>query len=311
MRATCALALLMTAASAVACPPPSPAVSDIVADSYYRNTPTHSEVDPVRKAQNEAAVKPFEDFLRQVADMASRGGSDDAACAVRWLKAWADGGAMLGNTPMEQGYYERKWTLAGLALSYAKVRGAASSGQSRGIDVWLQRLAGRVIAHSAEYRGTRNNHYYWEGLAVAATGAATGNKADIDWGRKVFADAMAQIAPDGTLPHEMARGQKALHYHLFAAAPLAILSSILDADSPRLDALVQFCIAGLNDPGMVAKRAGAAQGPLLDDDADWLAVYARRHPLAQIDTILRNRRPHVSRLGGALDKPNPLEHPHS
>jgi hypothetical protein len=91
-----------------------------------------------------------------------------------------------------------------------------------------------------------------------------------------------------------------------------MLDSIIDENSPKLVKLAEFCIAGLKDPGTVAKSAGFAQIGILDDDGDWLAVYARRHPSPEIAPLLANRKPpYVNRLGGALDKSNPLEHPRS
>ena len=166
------------------------------------------------------------------------------------------------------------------------------------------------MQHSAVYKGDRNNHYYWEGVAVAGVGAVNGNQRDLDWGRKVFDDAMGQLADDGTFPMEMARGARALHYHLFAAVSLAMLESVLNVHSPKMDKLAAFCIAGLKDPATVGKRAGFAQIGILADDGDWLAIYARRHPVPELATLLAKRAPpYIYRLGGSLDKANPLEQP--
>lgn len=301
------LALLLFASAAFAdCPAPIPPQRDIIADSYYDDPPVYSHIDPVRHAAYETAVKPLESYLRNVVAMASRG---DTQCTLRWLVAWAEGDAMLGKIEKEQAHYERKWMLAGLATGYAKVRDAATGDQRAAIDTWLQAIADGVRAHSEHYKGKRNNHLYWEGLAVGATGAVTGNKADLDWGRRVFDFAMSQIQDDGSLPFEMARGSRALHYHLFAAAPLIALESILDRPSPKLDKLVALCLAGLKDPQFLAARAGVAQIGVNADDADWLVIYARRHPSAEIASYLASRKPHQYRLGGDLSTANPLEHP--
>lgn len=308
----------MTGAFA-ACPTPPLPQRDIIADSYYDDPPVYSHIDPVRHAAYEAAVKPLEFYLGKVARLASDG---DKECTLRWLVAWAEGDAMLGKIEKEQAHYERKWLLAGLALSYAKVRDAASGDQRASIDAWLQALADGVRKHSDAHKGVRNNHYYWEGLAVGATGAVTGNAADLAWARKVFRAAEADIADDGTLPLEMKRGARALHYHLFAAAPLAMLESILDEHSKKIDELVAFCVDGKANLNMVAKRAGAAQIGVLDDDYDWLPVYFRHTPKPagwkmhyeiRVNGVAGHqptaeRKPYVNRLGGDLSKPNPLEH---
>lgn len=296
--------LVMTLAHAD-CPPPIAPQRDIIADSYYDDPPVYSHIDPVRHAAYEAAVKPLEEYLRAIAKTASKG---DKACAVQWLVSWAEGDAMLGKIEKEQAHYERKWMLAGLALSYAKIRDTASSDQRAAIDAWLQAVADGVRTHSDNHKGIRNNHYYWEGLAVAATGAVTGNKTDLDWGRKVFAAAENDTSADGTLPQEMKRGARALHYHLFSAEPLVMLASILDLKSAKLDTLVAFCLQGAKDLDMVGKLAGVPQIGVLPDNYDWLAPYMRRNPSSGAAAILAGRKAYVSRLGGDLTIANPLEH---
>jgi len=283
--------------------PPSPQ-RDIIADVYYDDPPVYSHIDPVKHAAYEAAVKPLEFYLHNVAKMASDG---DKQCTLRWLVAWAEGDAMLGKIEKEQAHFERKWLLAGLALSYAKVRDAAADDQRASIDNWLLALADGVRSHSDAYKGAKNNHYYWEGLAVGATGAVTGNGKDIDWSRKVLRDAEADIAADGTLPLEMKRGSRAQHYHLFSAAPLVMLESILDVHSDKVAKLVAFCDRARTDPDAVSKQAGVTQIGVLDDDYDWEIVW-RRHNTVHADRPTAARRPDVTRLGGDLDHPNPLEH---
>jgi poly(beta-D-mannuronate) lyase len=299
----------VTAVAALAdCPVPPPAQRDIIADSYYDDPPVNAHIDPARHAAYEAAVKPLEAFLRAVAKSASDG---DKKCALQWLTAWAEGDAMLGRIEKEQAHYQRKWLLAGLSLSYAKVRDAASRDQRAAIDTWLLALADAVRKHSDAYKGTKNNHYYWEGLAVGATGAVTGNAADLDWSRKVFRAAEADIGDDGILPLEMKRGARALHYHLFAAAPLVMLESILDEHSAKLEKLVVFCAAAGKDRDWMAKQAGVPQIDLSKDEYDWLPVYFRHNP-PQTDAwnrfAIRLGYTNMSRLGGDLEVANPLEH---
>jgi poly(beta-D-mannuronate) lyase len=120
------LAIMLAAGAARAdCASVPPAVRDIDANGYYSDS-HHSIVDPVRKARNEAAVKPVNDYLDAVSRAANafQRSRDEAAarCALGWMEAWAGQDALLGTMTTEQSYYTRKWTLAGLALSYARVR---------------------------------------------------------------------------------------------------------------------------------------------------------------------------------------------
>ena len=48
---------------------------------------------------------------------------------------------MLGKMTTEQSYFQRKWTLAGLALSYARVKPQAAGAQRNKIEDWLRALA--------------------------------------------------------------------------------------------------------------------------------------------------------------------------
>lgn len=301
--------LALAASGALACGPLQPAVIDIDANSYYMDK-HRSVIDPVLKARNVAAVKPIDDFLDGVARAASAyhaapaTKATEAGCALQAMAGWADAGALLGKMTTRQSWYTRKWTLGGLALSYAKLKPAASALQRRSIEAWLLALAGATIAHADAHTGVRNNHYYWEGLAVSAAGAVTGDARALAWGRKVFEHAMSQVAADGSLPLEMNRATKALHYHVFAVTPLVMMASILDLRSPKLDRLVRFTLDGVADPSYIEKQAGFAQerapGPM-----SWKAIYERQlFGPASVSTATSWQ----PRLGGDISTANPLEH---
>jgi poly(beta-D-mannuronate) lyase len=294
--------------AARACEVPPPAVIDIDANSYYIDK-NHSIIDPVRKKRNEAATRPVDDYLDAVARHASAFQAapdrrDEARCGLEWLSAWARSGAMLGKMTSNQSYYTRKWALGGLALSYARLRPAAAEAERKAIDAWLKNLAELTAVHADAGKGVRNNHYYWEGLAVASVGAVTGDERLLAWGRKVFDHAMSQVAADGSLPLEMARAAKALHYHSFAVAPLVMLASILDLQSPRLDQLVRFTLQGIADPSAIEKATGVEQ-ERIKGTPSWKILYDRHTGGAATATKPVLWEP---RLGGDLLLPNPLEH---
>ncbi|WP_288379969.1 alginate lyase family protein [uncultured Massilia sp.] len=295
--------------AALACEAAPPVVRDIDANRYYTDSRS-SIVDPVLKARNEAAVRPVNDYLEGVARAANAWQRDgkpaDAQCGLGWLQAWADGGGMLGTMTTNQSWYTRKWTLSGLALSYARVKPQATPAQRAAIEAWLRRLADLTIAHADAHKGVRNNHYYWEGLAVTATGAVTGEARYLAWGRKVFDHAMGQIQPDGSLPLEVARAGKALGYHLYAAAPLVLMASILDLQHPNLDRLVRFGAANVADPSVLQRMTGAEQEKP-SRMPGWVAIYDRHaaEPWAKEAPPANNW---DARMGGDRSLPNPLEH---
>lgn len=297
---------LAAPAFAATCQPAPAAVIDIDANSYY-NDANHSVIDPARRAQNIASTAPVEKFLAGVARSASRYQAqhkpDDAACALTWLESWAGQHAMQGKMSSEQAYFVRKWTLGGLALSYARVQPAATPAQRQAIEAWFTTLADATLTHADTRKGKRNNHYYWEGLAVTAVGGVTHDQRFLKWGHGVFDNAMAQVAPNGALPAEMARGAKALHYHAFAAAPLTMMASILDLQSPTLDKLVQFTLAAAHDPSDLQKATGFKQEPA--DDLPFAAIYARHTGQPQLAPATVKWQ---ARLGGDVALANPLEH---
>lgn len=287
------------AAAAAACETPPPARIDIDANSYYSDA-HHSVIDPVLRARNIANTKPIEDFLAHVARDANAGG--DAACALSWMASWGEQQAMLGKLSSEQAYYVRKWTLGGLALNYARVQTQATAAQRAVVESWFKALADATMAHSDAKKGGRNNHYYWEGLAVTAVGGVTGDTRYLDWGRKVFAHAMSQVAADGSLPAEMERAGKALHYHVFAVTPLVMMASILDLHDARLDKVVSFTVAASADPSGIARITGVEQEPV--GSREVTVVYNRHEGKPPVP----GKALWQPRLGGALDVPNPLEH---
>jgi len=302
--------LAFAAAGVQACDAPPPAVRDIDANRYYSDA-HNSIVDPVLKARNEAAVKPVNEFLDAVARSATawqrKRDPQDAACALGWLQAWAAQDALLGKMSSNQSWYTRKWTLGGLALSYARVQAAATPQQRKSIEDWFRKLADLTIAHADANKGVRNNHYYWEGLAVTAVGAVTQDQAYLAWGRKVFDHAMGQIQPDGSLPHEMARAAKALHYHLYAAAPLVLMASILDVQHPALDRLVRFGFDAVANPATIERLAGSPQ-ERPSRMPGWIAFYDR-HAALPLSTQPLPSDNWDARMGGDRSLPNPLEHP--
>ena len=230
------LALLLVPwapADAAPCPPPPSPVRDLDIPRFYDDA-AGSRVDPRRKQLQEAAVAPLTDFLRHVtsqadASLKASNGTARATtgqCALDWLESWARGGAWLGRMANDQSESQRKWDLAGVALAYVKVRPLASPAQRKTIEPWLDAWAVAARAYFDDPTHKRNNHWYWLGLALAGTALATDSDKHWAAARGIMADAARDIGADGTLPMELAREARALHYHAFAVMPLVILAEI-------------------------------------------------------------------------------------
>ncbi|MBI1779209.1 MAG: alginate lyase family protein [Proteobacteria bacterium] len=299
--------------------PPAP-VPDVIGVSYYSDA-NASVIDTAKLKANIDALRPFREFVRGVVEDSDRWVAGNppqprvAACALDWLDAWAGAGALLGRVN-NQGGYERKWSLAALALSYLKLADAGDldPNKRRRVEAWLADIARRVMPDYQRPSRTdnRNNHAYWAGLAVAAAGAAAGDHGLFDWGIGQYRVFLAEIHPDGTLPLEINRKARALHYHIYALAPLVLLAELGHANGIDLYAesdgavhrLVGRVAAGLDDPSWFEARTGIRQDvrdKLGANDMAWAEPYYARFGTAALLPHLRHFRPLSDRsLGGNL-----------
>jgi len=186
----------------------------------------------------------------------------------------------------KQAEYQRKWDLGGLALAYLKLRPFAGSAHRTVIEPWLVRLAVEAKAFQLSPDRKRNNHLYWMGLALAATSLATDHEEFWSDARQIMADAIGDIQADGTLPLELERGKRALHYHAFALTPLIVMAELATlrgedwyaADSGALHRLVRRTAAGLISPETFDALAGEKQERPVRPGYGWLSLYSARFP---------------------------------
>ncbi len=124
---------------------------------------------------------------------------------------------------------------------------------------------------------------------------------------------LRQVTAEGALPLELARGRLALHYHLFALEPLAVLEimardngvALAPAADAALRRLFAFTFHALDDPREIASLARAEQqddwlkgrSPLASAHA--VEIWLGRHPDATAGAKLSPFRPYRQRwLGG-------------
>ena len=268
-------------------------------DGFYRlDDPTHSIVDPARQAAYTAAAAAVkgdgETIVREADAYRVKGSREAAACVIRQVSSLASQRSMTGKMSSNQAYYVQGWVAGAIAIAYLKVLGSglASPEQQREIGRWLAAIAeqtrGYYGAHAKQGDGA-NNHFYWAGLEVTAIGVAAQDRADFDWGVRAYEVGVGQIEPDGTLPREMARGARALHYHLYALAPLVLLAEFGEANGMDLylrsggaiGRLARVSVQGLTDPSMFEKKTGVKQevpdAPSGDQIA-WAPPYEKRFP---------------------------------
>ena len=295
--------------AAYACPTPAHIASDLVTDGFYRlDDPTHSIIDPVRQE----AYKKSSDGVKTVGmavvkaadDYRTTGSREAAQCAMAQILTLAQEHSLAGKMSSNQAYYVQGWVVGAVAIAYLKIRetNIATPQQTETIADWMHSVGEQTIgyytAHKRAGHGdSQNNHLYWAGVELAAIGVAANNRKDFDWAMATYDNGVDQIQPNGALPLEMARGSRALHYHLYALAPLVLLAEFGEANHLDLYAhangaihrLVNFSVAGLQDPTPFAKVTGVQQEvpkTITGDQIGWAPPYVQRFPNPALERMI-------------------------
>jgi poly(beta-D-mannuronate) lyase len=150
-------------------------------------------------------------------------------------------------------------------------------------------------------------------MAVAAVGIATNDRGLFEWGLAQYRLGVEQIQDDGTLPLELMRRGRALHYHLYALAPLVMLAEMGERNGillyqeqhGRLHRLVNRVVQGVSNPQVFAHLANAVQidpmPPRGGSGLAWVEIWLARSPNPKLTEWIVNRRPVIDpRLGGNL-----------
>ena len=277
-------------------------------NSYYIDS-HHSVIDPALKKHYEDSVAPIEEFSRALVKAAdtyqTKGSRAAQQCVYTLLEDAAKQKALSENMGSGQASYVQGWNLGTWAVGYLKVRasGVASIEQDHEIAKWLKKLAEENQdyyegkRHRSSSNDAHNNHLYWAGFAISAAGIANNDRGLFRWGMDAYREGVQSIQNDGTLPLEMDRGQRALHYHLYALAPLVMLAELGEANGLDLYAesnfaikrLVDRCVSGLEDPGFFERKTGVAQVTTPEIQASeigWAQPYLRRFPDARLSALL-------------------------
>lgn len=284
---------------------------DLTTSGFYRlDDPTHSIIDPVRqKAYTESSlpVKTAGMMIVSAADAFRETGSRQAQdCAIQYILTLAQQRSLTGTMSSSQAYYVQGWVVGAIAIDWLKVRDDAplTDAQTKLVSDWLVDVGARTRAyytdrHKPDAGDAANNHLYWAAVQLAAIAVAANNHDDFLWAIAAYDRAVRQIRPDGTLPLEMARGTRALHYHLYALAPLVLLAEfgeanhlhLYDHDDGALHRLVNVSVHGINDPALFVKATGIDQEihkPVSGDQIGWAPPYLRRFPNTALQQLLES-----------------------
>lgn len=297
--------------TAYACPDVPALPQDITARSYYSDD-KHSVTDPKLYAEYNAVQEQYRGTAaaaEKAADAFVKSGSAGAsACVLKILDTQAAAGAMLGKMSTNQAYYMQGWTMGGMAIAYLKVRnsGIGTPEQHKKITKWLHDVGVQVqtyfeTRHQRQTNDGRNNHFYWGGFAVMGAAIASDDRALYTWAAGTYKDGLSRVADDGTLPLEMDRGQRALHYHLFALQPLVMLAEMQASNGEdsyhmqhdALPRLVDRTASGIKDNSYFEKKAGVKQDTPTDkglksEDLIWAVPYLKHVENPELRKLLQS-----------------------
>jgi poly(beta-D-mannuronate) lyase len=290
------------------CPAPVHLSPDLTTDGFYSDGKS-SIIDAAKwkaYAESSGPYKNLGDLAVAAADVYRATGSREAAqCVLRLLNTAASDGVFTGKMSSRQAYYVQGWVIGALAIAYLKVRDSSLARPEEAISLtnWMKSVARQTMDYydAARFKPggeAENNHLYWAGVEIAAIAIAADDRSMFDWAVAAYRNGVQQITPEGTLPLEMRRGQRALHYHLYAIAPLVYLAEFGDDNGIDLFAesdyalkrLVNRAIAGLAGSGYFNREAGIQQdtppGPPSAEAISWAKIYVKHFPDSQISALL-------------------------
>lgn len=269
--------------------PPAPQTINIppffLADGT-RNPDWSGAMDPLLK---------FHDAVNNLARMyVITGDLVHAEALLGILDAWAVAGSM-AETENKQAWYQVTWAITDAGLTYSLVRDALpqSAAKTRA-EAWLNNTTQTVIDKPGSVAAggfggdADNNISYWRGLAAASVGVVSDDAEMYAWGTAKVLRALTDMNADGSLPHEMVRGKRALHYQHFAMKALILIAQVaaqrgddlyaLDVGGRSLHTAVEFTLRATDDPSLVEVHAGVPQEFSAANGLSWAEVYYRSFP---------------------------------
>ena len=289
--------------------------------------------DKARSTLNKDSEKAFREATKGITTLERRtskhvmqfmrdGRTEQLECTLNWLTAWAQADALMSKDFNHTGKSMRKWALGSMASAYLRLKFSQSQPlaqhqqQAQLIESWFSKMAEQVIS---DWDGLPlekiNNHSYWAAWSVMATSIATNRRDLFDWSVKEFKVGAHQVDPQGYLPNELKRQQRALAYHNYALPPLAMIASfalvngvdLREENNGALKRLGERVLSGVKDPDEFEAKNGKEQDMTdLKQDAkfSWLEPFCTLYTCAP-DVIEKKHgmQPFKSfRLGGDVTK---------
>lgn len=305
------------------CAPAPPAIQSLSVQSRYEGSDaSRATLNKDAQAKAEISLKPLDDFLRDLAEgletllkseMSQR--PDQADCLIRQLAVWAEADA-LSDLSTQTAQLTIGARLAGLAIVTGQAAQFATDEQGlETVGVWLSRRVGEQMKfwEQAPKGAASGNLRAWAGLAATTTAELRNDIVMRSWAIWSTTYVLCSANPDGSLPQEMTRGKFALHYQLYALAPLVTSILLLeqqgtpmaDQCDQALKRAVHFALSDLEDGAQTEAMTGQVQS-FFDGSAElgkhhlaWLEAYLTLTSDPMAEDFAAPRRPlSFSKLGG-------------
>lgn len=240
--------------------------------------------------------------VRMVNDYQRTGNMAEGACVVQWLKSFARDGVLIGKVEGFQAKFYQAWELSSFALVWLKVQANenVSAEDKELINQWLGNMADQTKTYFSTHKNIVNkigNMHYWAGLGVMAAGISLKRQDYFDWGVGRYKAGLDQVSKDGFLPRELARGQRARLYHVFALQPLSTMAELAAVNGVNLYSYNNYAllrlstatVESLSNPDKIASLAKVAQVPNQEEKPNlgWLEPISKRFPSPIFDNALK------------------------
>jgi poly(beta-D-mannuronate) lyase len=292
------------------CDPP-PKLPDSIGDPVAVQ-PLYDSAGGKNPGWSESA-RPFHEVRKTAISIAKSyvvtGNSEAARCLVDYLSRLAAEQALTRiDLSTRQSLYTVAWTAADIALTYSIVRGDVSitDNERQPVERWLNTVVRNQIAvpgRPGVGGDCCNNMLYWRGLQATATGIVTSDPDLLNWGMATYRRALEDMNDDGSLPGEMGRGVRALHYQSFAIWPLIMIAELaerqgyalytMDIDGKTVHLAVDFLMRALADPSVLKPYTSEPQNMEFANFLPWAEIYQRRFPRPDL-------KPYIGRGGGEI-----------
>ncbi len=305
--------------------PPEPVLSLSYGSRYSDQEGTRSEIDPDAAEEADDALRPVDDFLRDLTTDANKvfedadERQDIADCIIGQITVWARADAM-SDLASETANLTVGSRIAGFGLVLLQVIPFATpSSDVDDIKSWLRRLMWAQTAYwenEAPDGARQGNLRAWSALGGASAAAILDDPALRAWSAWSVSHIMCSAAQDGSLPQEMGRGKFALHYQLHAISPLVVSTLLLQRQGidlqnvcdGALSRIIRFAMNDIDDGAATTAITGEIQS--FFDGTDefegfyfaWIEAYLQLDDMPDHDALDRfaeQYRPiHYSKLGG-------------